>query len=262
MCELFGFCSAKSYDLTNWLKEFYAHSPNHPDGWGLATFYGNAVSVEKEPLCANDSTYLQNRLSVPVMESLLLAHIRKASVGVLEFQNCHPFVKRDEGGRCWTLIHNGTIFQSKVLEKYKQIQRGSTDSERILLYIVDNIDRLERELGRAATGKERFDTIEESIADIAPGNKVNLMIYDSELFYVHANMASSLHYLKLADGILFSTKPLSDESWCEVPLSTVAAFSDGKEAFRGEDKHHVYTDPIPEEEMQSGMTTLFDGFGI
>lgn len=262
MCELFGFCSAKSYDLTNWLKEFYAHSPNHPDGWGLATFYGNAVSVEKEPLCANDSTYLQNRLSVPVMESLLLAHIRKASVGVLEFQNCHPFVKRDEGGRCWTLIHNGTIFQSEVLEKYKQIQRGSTDSERILLYIVDNIDRLERELGRAATGKERFDTIEESIADIAPGNKVNLMIYDSELFYVHANMASSLHYLKLADGILFSTKPLSDESWCEVPLSTVAAFSDGKEVFRGEDKHHVYTDPIPEEEMQSGMTTLFDGFGI
>lgn len=262
MCELFGFCSAKSYDLTNWLKEFYAHSPNHPDGWGLATFYGNAVSVEKEPLCANDSTYLQNRLSVPVTESLLLAHIRKASVGVLEFQNCHPFVKRDEGGRCWTLIHNGTIFQSEVLEKYKQLQRGSTDSERILLYIVDNIDRLEKGLGRTATDRERFDNIEASITDISPGNKVNLMIYDSEQLYVHANMASSLHYMKMSDGIVFSTKPLTGESWCEVPLSTVAAFRDGREVFRGEDKHHVYTDPIPEEEMQSGMTTLFDGFGI
>ena len=262
MCELFGFCSAKSYDLTNWLKEFYSHSPNHPDGWGLATFYGNAVSVEKEPICANDSTYLQSRLSVPVVEPLLLAHIRKASVGALEFSNCHPFVKRDEGGRCWTLIHNGTIFQSEVLEKYTAIQRGSSDSERILLYIVENIDRFEKRLGRAASARERFDIIDSSIADVAPGNKVNLMIYDSEQFYVHANMASSLHYLELSDGIVISTKPLSDEMWREMPLSTLVVFRDGQEVFRGEDKHHVYTDPIPKEDTQSGLTALFGGFGI
>lgn len=262
MCELFGFCAAKNYDLTKWLKEFYSHSPNHPDGWGLATFYGNAVSVEKEPICANDSTYLMNRLSVPVEESLLLSHIRKASVGALEFSNCHPFVKRDAGDRCWTLIHNGTIFQSEVLEKYTQVQRGSSDSERILLYIIENIDSLENRLGRAATSKERFDVVESSIAEIAPGNKVNLMIYDSEQFYVHANMASSLHYLELSDGIMLSTKPLSDESWHEVPLSTVIVYRDGREIFRGEDRHHVYTDPVPPEEMQSGLTALFDGFGI
>lgn len=243
MCELFGFCSSKSYDVTDWLKEFYSHSSHHPHGWGLATFRGNTVSVEKEPICADDSNYLRSRLSVPITAPLLLAHIRKASVGALEFLNCHPFVKEDAGGRCWTLIHNGTIFQSEILEKYTEIQQGSTDSERILLYIVDNIDRLEERLGRGATEKERFDAVEESIAHIAPGNKVNLIIYDGEQLYVHANMASSLHYLKLSDAVLISTKPLSDAPWCEMPLSTVMTFRDGKEVCRGEDMHHVYVEP-------------------
>lgn len=242
MCEIFGFFSSKNYDLTNWLKEFYSHSSHHPHGWGLATFLGNAVSVEKEPICANDSNYLRMRLSVPITASLLLAHIRKASVGALEYSNCHPFVKEDAGGRFWTLIHNGTIFQSEILEKYIQIQQGSTDSERILLYIVENIDKLEKRLGRGATEKERFDTVESSIADIAPGNKVNLIIYDGEQLYTHVNMVSSLHYLKLSDAVAISTVPLSDESWCEMPLSTVIAFREGKEVFRGEDRHHVYVD--------------------
>ena len=243
MCELFGFCAAKSYDLTGWLKEFYSHSDTNPDGWGLATFHGNAVSVEKEPVRAGDSAYLKSRLSVPVTAPLLLAHIRKASVGALEFANCHPFVKRDEGGRCWTLIHNGTVFQGPVLEKYAQIQRGGTDSERILLYIVENIDLLEKDLGRAATGRERFDSVEASIAQVAPGNKLNLILYDGEQFYAHANMTDSLYCLKQEDAIAIATKPLSDESWREVPLSTVVAFRAGVEVFRGQDRHHVYVDP-------------------
>lgn len=248
MCELFGFCSSRSYDLTNWLKEFYSHSSNHPHGWGLATFRGNAVSVEKEPICADDSNYLRSRLSVPVTASLLLAHIRKASVGALEFSNCHPFVKEDAAGRLWTLIHNGTIFQSEILEKYTKIQQGSTDSERILLYIVENIDRMEKRMGRAATERERFESVESSIADIAPGNKVNLFIHDGELLYVHANMASSLHCLKLSDAVVLSTTPLSGEPWYETPLSTVMAFRDGKEVFCGEDKHHVYVEPKDDQE--------------
>ena len=243
MCELFGFCSSENYDLSNWLKEFYSHSANHPHGWGLATFHGNFVSIEREPICADNSNYLNSRLSVPVNASLLMAHIRKASVGAMEFLNCHPFVKEDASGRCWTQIHNGTIFQSKILDEYAQSQQGSTDSERILLYIVNNIDLLEKKLGRKATDKERFDSVESSIADVAPGNKVNLIIYDGEQLYVHANMTSSLHYLKLSDAVAFSTLPLSDESWQEMPLSTLMAFRDGKEIFRGEDKHHVYVEP-------------------
>ena len=262
MCELFGFCAEKKYDLTQWLREFYSHSPRHPDGWGLATFYGNAASVEKEPVCANDSRYLAYRLSEPIVGRLLLAHIRKASVGTLDFSNCHPFVKRGESGRCWTLIHNGTIFQSAILERYASLQRGSTDSERILLYIVEQVDLLEKRLGREAADRERFDVVETSVAAVAPGNKVNLILYDSEQFYIHSNMVSSLYYLRQPAAVAVSTKPLSDGPWEEVPLSTLIAFREGKELFRGEDRHHVYTDPVSEEDVQSGFTALFGGYGI
>ncbi|MCR5529980.1 MAG: class II glutamine amidotransferase [Saccharofermentans sp.] len=42
-------------------------------------------------------------------------------------------------GRTWTLAHNGTIFEGDLLNRY-YIQNGTTDSERILLYLIDQID--------------------------------------------------------------------------------------------------------------------------
>ena len=69
-----------------------------------------------------------------------MAHIRLATIGDVDYENCHPFVKRDCGGRVWTLIHNGTIFNCPLLDGYVHRQEGSTDSERIFLYLIDCID--------------------------------------------------------------------------------------------------------------------------
>ncbi len=262
MCELFGFSAGKAYDTTSWLKEFFSHSPMHPDGWGLATFPCNTVSIEKEPVCANDSAYLGHRLADPIVGKLVLAHIRKASVGSLRYANCHPFALLDAGGRCWTLIHNGTIFQSDALESYVSAQHGSTDSERILLHLVSAVNRLEGRMLCKANAKERFDAIEAAIAEIAPGNKVNLILYDGELFYIHSNMASFLWFLQLPDAVVVSTKPLSGGHWAEVPTSTLIAFCEGIEQLRGRDMRHPYTGEIPADTMQPGLTALFGGYGI
>lgn len=242
MCELFGFCAAKSENLANPLRVFFSHSIQHPDGWGIATFHGGGVTVEKEMLRAIDSGYLQKRLSAPVTEPLLLAHIRKASVGALELGNCHPFVKYDGSGRRWTLIHNGTIFRGERLEQYAMVQYGSTDSERILLYIIEQMQRLERGLGRPATDSERFACLDDAIAAIAPGNKVNLIIYDGVQMYVHANMEASLYWLIRPEAVMVSTRPLSDEDWQPVPLSTLIALGSGRELLRGADRKHVYVE--------------------
>ena len=248
MCELFGFCADKAYDLNAWLKEFYSHSTQHPDGWGIATFRGDTVSVEKGSCCANDSSYLKELLSAPVVEPLLLAHIRKASVGSVQDVNSHPFTRCDEGGRCWTLIHNGTIFKSDVLEQYKAVQEGSTDSERILLYIVDAINALQALLGRKAAAKERFEVVDAVIAEISPGNKTNMILCDGEQCYIHVNKPESLHYLQMPDAVAVATQPLAGGDWQEVPLSTVIAFCEGKEVFRSVDHHHIclFTPEMPD----------------
>ena len=43
MCELFGVDSAKKIPLNELLREFFSDGTEHPHGWGMAFFYGNAV---------------------------------------------------------------------------------------------------------------------------------------------------------------------------------------------------------------------------
>lgn len=84
MCELFGVSSAQKIEVTDLLKEFFSHSVKHANGWGMATFYGNAVSLEKEPIQAIKSAYLKERLQQNIQVQNMIAHIRLATRGVME----------------------------------------------------------------------------------------------------------------------------------------------------------------------------------
>ena len=228
MCELFGISSRKKVLCNELLKKFYANSVNHPDGWGLAAFYQNSVSVEKEPLSASMSLYLENRLTDEIEEDVLLAHIRKASVGSLVYKNSHPFAVRDHSDRMWTLIHNGTVFESELLDVYKKKQKGQCDSERVLLYFVDCINQKQEEAGRLVDAGERFAVIDQALHRIVPKNKLNLLLYDGELLYVHMNHPDSLHSSHCDGGFVFSTQPLDDGHWDCVPINTLLAFRQGE----------------------------------
>ena len=182
MCELFGINSEENIQINDYLKEFFSHSYAHPHGWGMACMNENMVQVEKEPMQASKSNYLKERLSVPVQAKNAFAHIRYATIGNVEYRNCHPYTKKDKSGRWWTLIHNGTIFDYAPLNKYVSIQNGDTDSERILLYLVELVDQEERRLQRTLDAKERFWLLDSVIAKMAEGNKLNLMLYDCLLY--------------------------------------------------------------------------------
>jgi glutamine amidotransferase len=156
MCELFGISSKEPFRINEYLKEFFSHSSAHPHGWGMSCMDKNQVSIEKEPVQASKSNYLKERLSAPIEVKTAFAHIRYATIGNVEYKNCHPYTWRDKSGRQWTLIHNGTIFDYSALNAYMNIQKGDTDSERILLHIVDLVDQAERQQHRKLDKKERF----------------------------------------------------------------------------------------------------------
>ncbi|MGM9605488.1 MAG: class II glutamine amidotransferase [Faecousia sp.] len=236
MCELLGISSARTVDCSDLLRIFFSHAEKHPDGWGLARFYGNSVSLEKEPVSALESVYLKNRLTDGIREDVLIAHIRKASVGNLSYRNTHPFARRDASGRLWTLAHNGTIFESPELAPYAQIQKGSTDSERILY---DLVDRISGTPG-ALSAEERFSVVEDVVRTITPNNMVNLLIYDGELLYIHTNRKDSLHLLRWAEGVVISSKPLTQADWEPAPLNTLLAFRHGKLVFTGKNHGNEY----------------------
>ena len=59
MCELFGFSGKKRTDLSGLLAEFFSHSVNNPDGWGLASFDNSQTLIYKERIAAYKSTNIE-----------------------------------------------------------------------------------------------------------------------------------------------------------------------------------------------------------
>ncbi len=240
MCEIFGFSSSKDEELNDYLKTFFSHCEEHPHGWGLAILDSDKFQIRKEPVKARSSVMLGNILLNPIVCKNMLAHIRLATIGNLEFYNCHPFVKKDNSGRRWTLIHNGTIFDCPDLCKYSTIEEGETDSERILLYIVDMINNYEEHKGEPLSLKERFDIVSNLIEEMSYTNKLNLLISDGEHMYVHTNLKNSLHYLKKEHSIYLSTQALDDDEWKEVPLNQTFSFLNGDFLFESEGHCNEY----------------------
>ncbi len=248
MCEIFGFSSSKEEELNDYLREFYSHCEEHPHGWGLAILDQDKYSILKEPVKARSSIMLGNILLNPIVSKTALAHIRFGTIGVRDFYNCHPFVKKDNSGRRWTLIHNGTVFDCPDLCKYSTMEEGETDSERILLAIVDLINSFESFKGEPLSLKERFEVVSDLISFMALSNKLNLIFYDGEQMYVHTNYKDSLYYLKTENSVFFSTQALDSKDWKEVPLNTVLSFLNGELLF--EAKPHSFEYIETEEQLR------------
>ena len=228
MCEMLGVSSRERRRLNELLREFYSHADAHPHGWGLALFPDGRPSIEKEPVCATRSERLAGRLASPIEEKMLLAHIRLATIGTQEYVNCHPFTATDNQGRAWTLVHNGTIFGGARLNGYMRVQSGETDSERVLLHVVDMIGLEQTRLGRALNDAERFDLLYAEIADLAEGNKLNLIVSDGEFIYAHCNFKGALHVRREEGEVVFSTRALSGDGWEDVPFTSLVAAKDGE----------------------------------
>ncbi len=242
MCELFGCNAAQSISGQDLLREFFSHSVHHPNGWGLAIFQNGKAYIEKEPIQASKSAYLKKRLERKIEGRTILAHIRYATIGNIEQENCHPFLRQDNFGRNWVLVHNGTIFNYPPLASYQYTQLGQTDSERILWYLVDQINLHQQKLDRPLKIEERCRLLDELIGNMAPGNKLNLLIYDGQVLYAHTNAAHSLYMKEKNDTIFLATVPLDQEEWLPHPFTCVCAYQNGQKIYQGKPHHAEYVE--------------------
>lgn len=248
MCELFGVTANRRIKINGLLKTFFEHSVEHRNGWGMAILDDGSVSVEKEPVRAIDSSYLKSRLNGKIETARFMAHIRRATVGDVDFDNTHPFIKRDEAGRIWAFVHNGTIFESPVIYSYREVQTGSTDSERILLYIVDQVNKHYVSEQNSFDANDRIRLIDKIIYKLAPENKLNIMLYDGDYFYVHKNEEGTLFKSEKPGSVIFSTHPLTEDGWEEVPQNTLFVYKDGELIYTG--KKHEYSYVHDDEKMR------------
>ena len=256
MCEIFGFSGKKRTDLTGLLTEFFSHSVNNPDGWGLASFDAGQSFIYKERVAAHKSGNLERIIKDTGKSKNLIGHIRLATIGMDDYNNSHPFSGYDKSGRLWTFAHNGTIFECDDLSIYSYKQKGHTDSERVFLYLIDKINEKTAETGRELTSKERFDVVDAIVTKLSPKNKLNIILFDGEQTYLHTNYKDSLYVDQTEDGAIFSTNPLSVGTWDHLPFKTLVSYKDGEPFLSGKEHEGEY---IPDEQAIRALYLAYAG---
>ena len=254
MCEILGICGQQPFAANDMLDSFFAHGQICKDGWGLAVFHKDRVTVEKEPTCAVRSQYLRHRLSGEIKARNFIAHLRKATLGRVEYANCHPFVRDDDSGRTWTLVHNGTLFNGTYTSRFLDQQEGSTDSERILLYLISLVNDHIAEYGNPPDEEERCAIMNELAVRLSDGNKLNLLVFDGAVMYVHANCPQTLHIWQDEEKVFFATVPVRFDGWREITLNQLFAYKEGKLIYSGTPHEHVFYDE------EHDYTSLFSAF--
>jgi glutamine amidotransferase len=222
MCRLLGAVSAELVDHHHALraapKSLAALSPDHPHGWGLALTDGRrGWDLHKSPGCALDDPRFGALARTP--GRLLVAHVRKKTVGPESLYNTHPFRR----GR-WVFAHNGTLHDTGPIERRTSGARraeieGDTDSERLFAFLLTAIDRVGGTAGgrRAPPGAvDRALCAAMDEVTAAPGfGAANFLCSDGEALYAYRH-GRTLHVLERRSVVLFASEPQGEGPWREL----------------------------------------------
>ncbi len=202
MCRLFGFRSAVPSNAHRSLLDaenaLGLQSHLHPDGWGIGWFVDEEAYVIKSANAAHACERFKKASQV-LTSATFLVHVRRATVGVKDHLNAHPF----RHGR-WLFAHNGTIFDFERVRPWlaehtspelSALVMGDTDSEHLFAFLLSRLDAagIDR-TGRAIcdsdllTGIVRTALFELDAAAIAAGARrpiVNLLLTDGRCFIAH-----------------------------------------------------------------------------
>jgi glutamine amidotransferase len=116
-------------------------SREHRDGWGIGVYsQANGWSVQRGTLCAHEDDDF-HEIAVGSRGEVLVAHVRRRTVGAVRLENTHPF---ESGG--WVFAHNGTIedlewLRARTSRERLQALRGETDSELLFAFLLTRVDR-------------------------------------------------------------------------------------------------------------------------
>ena len=201
MCQLLGMNSRLPASLTLSFTGFSQRggcTDHHADGWGIAFFEseqntpdqpgkGVRYFVDKEG--ASTSPIAQMLRSYPITSHNVVAHVRKATVGAITLENCHPFV-RELWGRYWVFAHNGDLknYAPTLHGNFKPV--GTTDSELAFCWLL-------QELSKSHAGVPSIEELTLTLAELVPqisaSGTFNFLLSNGEALWAHAS--TKLHYV-------------------------------------------------------------------
>ena len=199
MCQLLGMNSHLPASLTLSFTGFSQRggsTDHHSDGWGIAFFEGEGATPGKGVRCFVDkesaaTSMMANLLrTYPIKSHNVVAHVRKATVGEVSLENCHPFA-RELWGRNWVFAHNGDLknYAPKLHGSFKPV--GSTDSELAFCWLMQE---LAKSHANAPSVKELTLTLRELTPKIAEFGTFNYILSNGQALWAHAS--TKLCYLQ------------------------------------------------------------------
>ena len=214
----------------------------HHDGWGIGWYDARQPRVLRAPHSAqNDPEFLAAGQSVRA--SIVLAHVRQASVGSVAAENCHPFICGH-----WLFMHNGTVerfehvrprLEAEMGADWRARRRGTTDSEWLLLWLLARAERAGIDVLNPAVALSALEAIvRQGVRDVARWSaeapaptepdeptRLNLVLSDGR-----GLLATRWNYdlgVEMRDDgtTIVSSEPLGAGAWREMPEPSMLTVS-------------------------------------
>lgn len=260
MCRLYGFrateetkveCSlafAQNALLMQSREDMIGRA--HPDGWGIAFYHDQHPELERRATAAFDDLHFSSTAE-RIFTTTVVAHVRLATVGDPEIQNCHPFAWQQ-----WAFAHNGTVrgfdllrsgMIEETLPELRAFRKGSTDSEHSFYWLLSRMKRAGIDLDANDIDPHQVaEVLEVSVCELnarcraaSPEEipRLNFLITDGQMM-VACRWDNSLYFL-MREGVhdceicgiphvhhqdqvayraaIVASEPISHEAWQEVP---------------------------------------------
>ena len=162
----------------------------HADGWGLASFdpQDGGLNVIREESAAAFSPLAAQMAEHDLKALYSLAHIRKATQGVVTLDNCHPFQRRWRG-QDWVFAHNGDI-KGAIPSGDPYLPIGNTDSEAAFCWILNTLNEQPAvQMG----AKALFELLNRCSAHLAGQGIFNCLISNGQWLYAYGG--TKLHVI-------------------------------------------------------------------
>ncbi len=255
MCRLYGFCATEptkvECTLVHAQNALIAQSKSdqsgksHAHGWGVVTYEDEKPHRERQAWAAYHGEHFE-RAASKIYAPLVVAHVRRATVGGPSLENTHPFTFNQ-----WTFAHNGTVphfdrlkprFLEKIDPKLRKKIEGETDSEHLFYFALTKLENAECD-NLTVLLTTLAQEVEDWVHDISPKAKLglNVILTDGKMI-AGSRLGRSLFYVQRQgiydceicgfphihhspdrshNALVVASEPITHEAWNEIPERSI-----------------------------------------